>query len=888
VSSGANIVRGRSRLEKLAVGLLYGALSVAIFGGQVVCNPANYYVGGGHDPSQMMWFLVWWPYAILHHLNPFVTKMVWPPAGVNLAWMTPIPALSLLGFPITYTLGPVVSYNVLSLLAPALSAWTAYLLCVQVTGRSWPSAAGGYLYGFSSYEIGQVLGGHLGHSMAMLPPLAVLLFLHLVRRELTRRRFIVYFTACLVAQFLISTALFATMTLFGAGALMLAWCLSDSVLRVALRRTLPCLVSGYILAAVALSPYLYYVVAFGMPHKPIWPLDYYSADLVGLVLPNRLCRLRFRIFGLDAGFLFDPWETGAYLGLPTVVLCSWYYLENRGTFICKLLTISLAAVLLAALGPRLHVAGRASVILPWAAAARLPFIKHELPGRFMLFAFLIIAVMVSIWLSRLRPAGPARVAVLLLSVLFLWPAVDNTRVDLPAFFSTGVYRRVLGRNENVLAVPFGWNGDSMLWQAHSLMYFRMAGGYLGATPSEFERWPIVDALYWSILIPDTEAQLRDFVDHYRIERLIIEESDKEPWRKVFSQFDSTPERIGGVIIYKVGRGRARSHPDTDVVQAQGRAYAGRFTEMIMAAHEYLMRGLDPARLSCAEVQHLGLLPDRGELTDTTTKAGWCHRMWLGPLEGDPVGVGLIGYEQGVKSVIGLYGRFANKIFYPYPQKASEQAPVDPNKPGTLIMTFSLSQLQRASLTAMSYQSGARSDAGEGRAGAAALAAAGSAAPTPEVKESAWSASDGAKDEAPNRAGPVIVALNGTPIPTGSTVTSVNDGGVPVIPVRRSIWQPWWSRAQANDVVVIEGSNFDTRYGIAVNIYGACRGEGTGTFAFDPGDHLFSGTRIYLKVPICPPQAAPGGVGSVVVANKGRDGRYLSKSNRVPVRLRRSD
>lgn len=698
MSSGADILRGRPKRQNLIAGLLYLVLAVAIFGRQLLWNPADYYVGGGHDPSQMMWFLVWWPYAILHGLNPFVTKVVWPPAGVNLAWMTPIPALSILSFPITYSLGPVVSYNLLSLLGPALSAWTAFHLCVHVTRRFWPSLAGGYLYGFSSYEVGQVLGGHLGHSMAMLPPLAVLLFLRLVEGELSRRRFVLYFASCLFAQFLISTALFATITVFGTGALMLAWCLSDSGLRSRLQRSVPCLLIGYILAAVALSPYLYYVLAFGIPHKSIWPLDYYSADLVGFLLPNRLCHFNFRLFGLDTSFLFDPWETGAYLSIPLVLLCAWHYFENRKTFSGKLLTISLAVILLAALGPRLHVAGREGVILPWAAMAYLPFIKHELPGRFMLFAFLVVAVMASIWLSLGRPLGPARLALLFLSVLFLWPSVESTRVDVPAFFTTGVYRRVVRRNENVLAVPFGWNGDSMLWQAQSLMYFRMAGGYLGATPLEFERWPIVDALYWSILMPDIDAQLKQFLSHYGIETIILAESDKGPWRRVFSRIDSAPATIGGVLIYKFRCAGAGDLRPTDAAHAEEDAYAARFAELIDAADQYLRQGLDPLRLSCARLQQLGLLPDRGELSDTAVNAGWCHRMWLGPLEGDPVGIGLIGYYEGLKPLIARYGKFATKVFYPYPRKAGETSRPDLDQPATLIMTFSREQLAAAAAT----------------------------------------------------------------------------------------------------------------------------------------------------------------------------------------------
>jgi hypothetical protein len=44
------------------------------------------------------------------------------------------------------------------ILAPPSPLWTAYLLCRHVTRSSWASLAGGYLFGFSSYELGHCSG----------------------------------------------------------------------------------------------------------------------------------------------------------------------------------------------------------------------------------------------------------------------------------------------------------------------------------------------------------------------------------------------------------------------------------------------------------------------------------------------------------------------------------------------------------------------------------------------------------------------------------------------------------------------------------------------------------------------------------------------------------
>ena len=49
-------------------------------------------------------------------------------------------------------------FNVAELLVPAVSAFTAYLLCRHLTRSLWASLVGGYLFGFSSYMLGQEQG----------------------------------------------------------------------------------------------------------------------------------------------------------------------------------------------------------------------------------------------------------------------------------------------------------------------------------------------------------------------------------------------------------------------------------------------------------------------------------------------------------------------------------------------------------------------------------------------------------------------------------------------------------------------------------------------------------------------------------------------------------
>src|SRR5262249_23306046 len=148
----------------------YLGVSLLYFGIPVAAHPGRDWIGTGEDPQIFVWSLAWWPHAILHGENPIVTHAVWPPVWLNLAWVSSIPGLALLLAPVTLLAAPVAAYNVASILMPALAAFTAFVLCRHVTHAFWPSLAAGYVFGFSSYMLGQ-LEGHLHMSSVFLLPL---------------------------------------------------------------------------------------------------------------------------------------------------------------------------------------------------------------------------------------------------------------------------------------------------------------------------------------------------------------------------------------------------------------------------------------------------------------------------------------------------------------------------------------------------------------------------------------------------------------------------------------------------------------------------------------------------------------------------------------------
>ena len=93
-------------------------------------------------------------------------------------------------------------------------------------------------------------------------------------------------------------------------------------------------------------------------------------------------------------------EEGAYIGLPTVLIVTYYVVRYwRKPYVKSLATI-LFIIGIFTLGPRLHIDNRGTrVVLPWAIGTRLPLIRSALPDRFTMYISLLCAVVVGLWLS---------------------------------------------------------------------------------------------------------------------------------------------------------------------------------------------------------------------------------------------------------------------------------------------------------------------------------------------------------------------------------------------------------------------------------------------------------------------------------------------------------
>ena len=208
----------------------------------------------GSDQASFTWSLAWWPHALEHGLHPLLTKLVYAPDGWNLAWTSSIPGPSLLAWPLTAAVGPVATYDVLALAAPALAAWCTYLLCRELGSGTPAALAGGLVFGFGTYETAETLN-HLNLALVFTLPLAGLVVARYLRGRLSDRRFVVWFALCVLGVFATFLETLFWATLGGAFALGMGLACTRGRERALLFRCLVLCALAYAIALVVAAPY---------------------------------------------------------------------------------------------------------------------------------------------------------------------------------------------------------------------------------------------------------------------------------------------------------------------------------------------------------------------------------------------------------------------------------------------------------------------------------------------------------------------------------------------------------------------------------------------------------------------------------------------------------
>lgn len=456
------------------------------------------------DQAQEVWFLRWPLYAVTHGQNPFFSTWMNYPKGVNLAINTTAPLLGLVTAPLQLTIGTVATFTALLVLSFTASA-LSMCLAIRHWVRSWPAAfAGGLLYGFSPYMIGQGLG-HVFLVAVFIPPIVLVLLDEIVvTQRRSARRDGLLLGALLVAQYLISPEILAMTVVMAV--------LGIALLALARRRTVhahaPHVLRtvGYSAAlCVAALAYPLWMSLRGPQHvhgppHPLRGLALFPGDLLGPVLPtsNQLLAPMVAKFHGDVLVGQNPGENGMYLGLPLIavlaVLARRYRRDRTLVFFSAMAVV--AAIL--ALGGHLVVAGRdTGVPLPFDALGGIPLLQDILAVRFSLFMQMFAAAALAVGLDRLitsargsrwrllatsfhAPGLVVPAAVALAALLPLVPDLPypSTATSTPSFFTSAAVDRI-PPGSAVLTYPYPLVPDAewnMTFQVDAGMRFKLIGG----------------------------------------------------------------------------------------------------------------------------------------------------------------------------------------------------------------------------------------------------------------------------------------------------------------------------------------------------------------------------------------------------------------------------
>ena len=462
--------------------LLYLALACAL----VVPAAARGLPGSAPDAGLYVWWLQWVPHALQSGVNPLHTDALLHPGGINAMWNTSILLPSLLLWPVTAMAGPVVAYDVLIVAAPALSAWAACAALRRLVRHDAAALAGGLLYGFSPYVVAHSLG-HPNLSLAVFPPLALLLLDRILRGTRPRRDGALLGVAA-AAQLLTGEELLLSTALAAAICLGILALQHRSALHIHARRLAEGLGAAVLVFAVlAAAPLAYQFLGPDRVQGRVQQ-SVFGNDIDAVVVPSSL-QLFAPQAALDrsaafASFPGVPVEVNAYLGLPLLALLLVAPRALRRDALVRFALPSALAIAVLSLGAHArHGGALTSLPLPWLIADHVPLLEDIVPSRLMVHAYLLIAIVIAVAVDRTLVLPPRRralaVGAVAVSLLALVPrALPSQSAATPQFFADAAQR--LPASRVVLVAPWAdlYDTRAMVWQARAQMRFRMPEGFV--------------------------------------------------------------------------------------------------------------------------------------------------------------------------------------------------------------------------------------------------------------------------------------------------------------------------------------------------------------------------------------------------------------------------
>ncbi|MET3808865.1 hypothetical protein ABIB25_005895 [Nakamurella sp. UYEF19] len=423
---------------------------------------------------QMMWFLKWVPWALLHGNNPFHTDALFYPDGVSLAWNTAVPTLGVLAAPLTLTAGPALSFVVLITLGPPLMALTSFWWLRRHVARSWPAAFGALLLAFSPYMSGHMLG-HLNLVFTGLLPLLLILTEDLLwRRPRTQMRTGLYLGLVTAAQLGISEELLLILLVSVVLVLLGSLCVQPALVWSAIADAWRAAVVAVAVTIGVASPLL--ISQLVLSRAVVVDTSQFQATLEDFVHGS----VR-QVFGSSAHSNLGGAEHGVYLGWPVlIVLILGVALTWRDHAVRVVASTGVALV----------------VLCTTPIFSGVPALESVLPSRYSFGLFFVIAWLFARWLDQLtgrlhlastRPGQWLSAVSIGLAGIALISLVPKpvTSYPLPAqveYFGSAWQRSHVPTGSAILLLPAG-DGRGMFYQQQADFEFNQPGGYAMRPPS---------------------------------------------------------------------------------------------------------------------------------------------------------------------------------------------------------------------------------------------------------------------------------------------------------------------------------------------------------------------------------------------------------------------
>ena len=195
------------------------------------------------------------------------------------------------------------------------------------------------------------------------------------------------------------------------------------------------------------------------------------------------------------------------------------------------------------------------IALPWDAVIHVPGFSSAFPFRLSAYCALAGAVIVALWTATTKGriyARPYLLPVLAVAALVpaFWQPLYHQRPPRVSFFTDGLYKSCIPHNETVVIFP--WVGDSLIWQAETGIWFRLAEN--GIAPFVFRGKPLgsfdAERVVWELTYSDvgrpTMDRLLAFAATHHVDRFLSIPGGY-PSRAQMRRFGPT-QLVGGMLV----------------------------------------------------------------------------------------------------------------------------------------------------------------------------------------------------------------------------------------------------------------------------------------------------------------------------------------------------